>query len=341
MRPGRRNAITDVDGFLVGNADDRRIKTGVTVITAAEPFVAGVSVLGGAPGTRETDLLAPGSLVEAVDALVLAGGSAYGLDAASGVVDALQVCGRGYPVGDAAVPIVPAAILFDLLNGGDKGWSENPYGALGRAAATHVGADFKTGSVGAGAGATTRDLKGGLGTASVVTRSGYAVGALVAVNAVGTAVQPGTGCFWGAASEFGDEFGGWGSPRTPDPEWEPDPGMVGEEMGSNTTIGIIATDVAFGKAALGRIALAGQDGYARALRPSHTLFDGDLVFAASSGRLVVGDPAMAQFEIGHAAAECMTRAIARGIHDARAEKEDRLPVWRDVWGASHQPVRGK
>ncbi len=332
MRPGPRNAITDVDGFLVGNAEDREIKTGVTVFVGHEPFAAGVSVLGGAPGTRETDLLAPGSLVESVDALVLAGGSAYGLDAASGVADGLQTAGKGFAVGTALVPIVPAAILFDLLNGGDKNWSHNPYGPLGLAALRTVDEDFATGSVGAGTGATTRDLKGGLGTASAITRSGHTVGALVAVNAVGTAVHPDTGHFWAGGSEFGNEFGGSGSPGDLDPGWEPDPGGTAGEIGTNTTIGIIATDVVFDRAALGRIALAGQVGYARALRPSHTLFDGDLVFSVSNCARRPEDSAMAQFEICHAAAECMSRAIARGIHAATREVGDRLPTWQAVWG---------
>ncbi|MCY4258936.1 MAG: P1 family peptidase, partial [Rhodobacteraceae bacterium] len=261
-----------------------------------------------------------------------AGGSAYGLDAASGVVEALRAEGRGYQVGETRVPIVPSAILFDLLNGGDKAWLQNPYGPLGAEAFGTASVDFETGSTGAGTGATTRDLKGGLGTASVVTGSGYTVGSLVAVNAVGTAVQPGTGRFWAGVSEFGDEFGGQGCPQTRDPGWEPDLAGSGSEMGRNTTIGIVATDVAFGKAELSRIALGGQDGFARSLRPSHTLFDGDLVFAASSGMIRVENPAMAQFEIGHAAAECMARAVANGVFSAAEAAGDHLPVWQSVWG---------
>uniref|UniRef100_UPI003562C324 P1 family peptidase n=1 Tax=Shimia sp. TaxID=1954381 RepID=UPI003562C324 len=154
MRPGPRNLITDVAGLRVGNASNARIKSGVTVLSADTAFTCGLHVMGGAPGTRESDLLAPDKTVQKVDALVLAGGSAFGLDAAGGVADALRAQGRGFAVGDQVVPIVPGAILFDLLNGGDKGWAENPYKALGRAALAALDGAFPLGSVGAGTGAT-------------------------------------------------------------------------------------------------------------------------------------------------------------------------------------------
>ncbi|MBP7242779.1 P1 family peptidase, partial [Amaricoccus sp.] len=210
MIPGPRNLITDVAPLRVGNAAGARLKSGVTVLTAARPFTAAVHVMGGAPGTRETDLLAPGRLVEAVDAIVLAGGSAFGLDAASGVADALAAAGRGYPAGAHRVPIVPAAILFDLANGGDKGWAVNPYRGLGVAALAAAAEDFALGSAGAGTGALTASVKGGLGSASLVLASGETVGALVAVNAIGDAVVPGGREFWAGAFEIGDEFGGLG-----------------------------------------------------------------------------------------------------------------------------------
>ena len=223
MRPGPRNLITDVPGLRVGNAADARLKSGVTVLTADVPFVAGVDVRGGAPGTRETDLLAPGRTVQAIDALVLAGGSAFGLDAASGVADALRAMGRGYAAGGIRVPLVPAAILFDLANGGDKDWTENPYRRLGAAALAAAGQDFALGSEGAGTGAMTATLMGGLGSASFVTEAGTTVGALVAVNAFGSVIVPGTRAFWAGAWEIGDEFGGLGpaavrvAPFTPRP----------------------------------------------------------------------------------------------------------------------------
>jgi L-aminopeptidase/D-esterase-like protein len=208
--PGPRNAITDVAGVLVGNAGDARLKSGVTVLTAERPFVAAVDIRGGAPGTRETDLLAPGRLVPAVVAIVLAGGSAFGLAAASGVADRLRALGRGFRAGAAVVPIVPAAILFDLANGGDKGWEENPYPALGAAALAAAAEDFAIGSEGAGTGAMTATVMGGLGTASLVLEGGTTVGALVAVNAFGGVCPPGSRRFWAGVFEVGDEFGGLG-----------------------------------------------------------------------------------------------------------------------------------
>ena len=182
MEPGPRNLVTDVAGFHVGNAADTSLKSGTTVLTAEDPFTAAVHVMGGAPGTRETDLLAPDRLVQRVDALVLSGGSAFGLDAGSGVADAMAEAGRGFPVGACRIPIIPAAILFDLLNGGDKDWKENPYGRLGRQALENAGKDFEIGTAGAGTGATTANLKGGLGSASLVLGNGVTVGALVAAN---------------------------------------------------------------------------------------------------------------------------------------------------------------
>jgi L-aminopeptidase/D-esterase-like protein len=212
MRPGPRNLITDVPGLRVGQADDARLRSGVTVLLGDAPFTAGVNLMGGAPGTRETELLAPDKIVQEVDALVLAGGSAFGLDAASGVMDGLRAMGRGFPIRHMRVPIVPGAILFDLLNGGDKDWAANPYPALGRAALEAAGPDFALGTAGAGFGATTCNLKGGIGSASVVMDNGVTLGALVAVNALGSVVVPGTRHFWAAPWEMGDEYGGLGLP---------------------------------------------------------------------------------------------------------------------------------
>ncbi|MEC9102415.1 MAG: P1 family peptidase, partial [Pseudomonadota bacterium] len=276
MKPGSRNLITDVPGLRVGNAEDHKVRTGTTVLVADAPFTAGVHVMGGAPGTRETDLLAPDKTVEQVDALVLSGGSAFGLDAASGVVDRLREMGRGFAVGGMHVPIVPGAILFDLINGGDKGWAENPYKGLGRSALDAAGADFALGTAGAGTGATTANLKGGLGSASVVLPNGVTVGALVAVNALGSAIVGDGPEFWAAPLELGAEFGGLGVAQT-----YPDPHLPVTKLGShqNTTIGIVATDAQLTQAQCTRMATAAHDGYARSLVPSHTPMDGDLIFA--------------------------------------------------------------
>ncbi|KKK78725.1 hypothetical protein LCGC14_2840670, partial [marine sediment metagenome] len=191
MTPGPGNSLTDIAGLRVGHAQDATLKSGVTVVTADTPFTAAVHVMGGAPGTRETDLLAPDKTVAAVDALVLSGGSAYGLDACSGVVDALRARGRGFRVGDALIPLVPGAILFDLLNGGDKDWERNPYADLGRKALDAAAEDFALGSVGAGTGALSAMVKGGLGSASLQLPDGSMVGALVGANPVGAVTTPG------------------------------------------------------------------------------------------------------------------------------------------------------
>jgi len=328
MRPGRRNLITDVAGLKVGHSEHAGVKTGVSVLLGEAPFVAGVHVMGGAPGTRETDLLAPDRLVQEVDALVLSGGSAFGLDAASGVADALRTAGRGFEVGGQRVPIVPGAILFDLLNGGDKGWAENPYKGLGRAALEAAAEAFPLGSVGAGTGATTATLKGGLGSASLVLENGITVGALVAVNALGSAVMGGGPEFWAAPWEMEDEFGGMG-PGRDDPTCEPRPEAA---LGSCTTIAIVATDARLTQAQATRLAVAAHDGMARALVPSHTPFDGDLVFAAATGALPLPDPGFDALRLGHAAAVCLARAIARGVYHASPAPGDPRPCWQARFG---------
>ena len=324
MKPGPRNLITDVAGLTVGNAADPRLKSGATVVLADRPAVAAVSVMGGAPGTRETDLLAPDKLVQEVDAVVLSGGSAFGLDAASGVADGLRAMGRGFAVGDQSVPIVPGAILFDLLNGGDKDWAENPYKALGRAALAAAAADFAIGTEGAGAGATTDGLKGGLGSASAVLEGGLTVGALVAVNALGSVTVGGGPRFWAAPWEMADEFGGLGPADSFDPAREPRPG---KRLGEATTIAVVATDAALSQAQALRMATAAQDGLARAIVPSHTPFDGDLVFALATGRRALADPMADPFVLGHAAATVLARAVARGVFAARAEPGDLVHTW--------------
>ena len=325
MQTGPRNLITDVAGLKVGNAQDAKIKSGTTVLTAVAPFTAAVHVMGGAPGTRETDLLSPDKTVEQVDALVLSGGSAFGLDAASGVTDALRAQGRGFDVGGQTVPIVPSAILFDLLNGGDKSWSRSPYYDLGRAALAEAREDFDIGSFGAGCGATTASLKGGLGSASLVLPSGHTVGALVAVNALGDAIAPGTDRFWAAPWEIGAEFGGKGVAHYTAPSWPKT-----KLSDQNTTIAIVATDADLTKAATTRFATAAHDGMARALLPSHTPMDGDLVFGLSTGARPLQDQLADPIALSHAAATCLARAIARAVFAATPAEGDLLPCYRDL-----------
>lgn len=322
MKPGARNLITDVAGLLVGNADDAEIKSGTTVLTADAPFTAGVHIMGGAPGTRETDLLAPDRLVQKVDALVLSGGSALGLDAASGVANAFRARNRGFAVGDQNVPIVPAAILFDLINGGNKSWAENPYAALGRKALDAVSDTFEIGTAGAGFGATTATLMGGLGSASCVIGE-HTVGALVTVNALGSATVSGSRSFWAAPFEQGAEFGGLPPARSFPKD------MPATKLSQhNTTIAIVATDAPLTQAQCTRLATAAHDGMARALVPSHTPFDGDLVFAAS---LTDGQSEDATLlALCHAAATTLARAIARGVHAARPQPNNPLPCWCEL-----------
>ena len=327
MIPGPQNAITDVPGLRVGNAQDDSLKSGVTVLTADAPFTASVAVMGGAPGTRETDLLAPDKSVAKVDALVLSGGSAYGLDACSGVVAGLRAQGRGFKVGKAIIPLVPGAIIFDLLSGGDQSWSDTPYPALGRAAFDAATDRTDIGTVGAGTGAMTAMMKGGLGTASLTLDSGIVVGALVAANPMGSVTTPGDKHFWAAPFEIDGEFGGLG----------PDANAgLGRSLDSrkltamieraNTTIAIIATNATLDKAQCQRVAWAAHDGIGRACVPAHSPGDGDLVFAAATGDIALTNERDLAL-IGHAGALCLSRAIARGVHAATPAPNDLLPTW--------------
>ena len=327
-----QNLITDVAGITVGHAQDPVAATGVTVLVFDAPAVTSCAALGGAPGTRDTTLLDPEMTVEAIDALVLSGGSAFGLDAAGGVQAVLAERGRGFRIREALVPIVPQAILFDLLNGGNKGWGRSPpFFALGMAACEAAGPSFALGTVGAGYGATTATLKGGLGSASAMTAGGFTVGAIVAVNAVGGVTIGAGPHFWAAPYEVGDEFGGLGWPSP----W-PDDALRARYKGGpgeNTTIAIVATDAILGKPQARRLAVAAHDGLARAIRPAHTPLDGDLVFAAATGRLPLRDPARDLAEIALAAADCLARAVARGVHEAKALPfAGALPAWSDRFG---------
>ena len=333
-RCGENNLLTDVPGILVGNASDEQLKSGVTVVTADKPFAAAVQVSGGAPGTRETDLLAPDKLVNSVDALVLSGGSALGLDAAGGVANALRKVGRGFEVSGQKVPLVPAAIIFDLANGGDKQWDDNPYPVLGEQAWRSVADRFELGSVGAGSGALSSALKGGLGSASLLVEiadTKYTVAALVVVNPIGSVTVPGTGNFWAAAAEIDAEYGALGSAVNADPYVLPE---RKPRAGENTTLAVVATDAPLGVAQLQRLAIASHDGMARAIYPAHTPFDGDLVFAISSTPIDGSNSVNAadQMILGHSASLCVSRAIARGVFMAEKKTGDVLPTWRELWG---------
>lgn len=333
MKSGPRNLITDVTGLRVGHAQDQTLKSGVTVLTGDLPFTASCHVMGGAPGTRETDLLAPDKTVPAVDALVLSGGSAFGLDACSGVMDALHAAGRGFAVGPARVPLVPGAILFDLLNGGNKNWVKNPYRQLGRDAFAAAGVDFALGSVGAGTGAMAAMQKGGLGSASFRLEDGTTVAALVAANPVGSVTTPGEKYFWAAPFEVGSEFGGHGTdPNTgifqlPDSRKSHAMHLMATDA-ANTTIAVVATDAPLTKAQCHRMAVAAHDGMARAIVPAHTPHDGDLVFAVATDTRSAPVDDAALLVIGHAAAVCLSRAIARAIYEATPQPGDLIGCYR-------------
>ncbi len=338
--PGPLNLITDVAGLKVGQAEDAAVRSGVTVILAEDRAVCAVDVRGGAPGTRETDALAPENLVDEADAVVLSGGSVYGLAAADGVTAVLGAAAQGYRPSTAAAvpvsPIVPAAILYDLANGGDKAWGEAPpYRALGAAAMRSAGRTFRLGTAGAGYGAMSGRLKGGLGSASAVGELGFTVGAIVAVNSFGAAVAPGGRSFWAAPYEIAGEFGAVGSAAlaaAPDdwglakgPANSPGIGRV------NTTIACVATDAALTPAEAKRFAIMAQDGLARALRPAHSPFDGDVVFALATGKRPVSAPRLqAVARLGALAADCLARAIARGVYEATAWPGTAVTCWRDL-----------
>ena len=335
-KPGPRNLITDVAGILVGQAEDRDGVTGTTVVLAEAPATASVDVRGGAPGSRETELLSVDTLVDRVDAVVLSGGSAFGLDAAAGVMEWLAAAGRGFAVGSTAqcplirVPIVPGAILFDLGFPGRRMWSgEPPYRALGRSAVGTAGKEFAQGNAGAGLGATAGRLKGGIGSASLVLADGATVGALVAVNSCGSAVRPGCGRFWAADLALPGEIDP--QPGAPDTPFDAEDFSECKPLvtGANTTIAVVATDAALDKGGCRRLAMMAQDGLARAIRPIHTPFDGDAVFALATGTGPPAPPAIL-LRLGNAAADCLARAVMRAL--TMAEPLGGVPSWRQLWG---------
>jgi D-aminopeptidase len=324
-----RNLITDVPGLKVGHAEDLRLGSGATAVIFDEPAVASIDVRGGGPGTRETALLDPAQTVQGIDAITLSGGSAFGLDAASGVQAWLREQGRGFAVRTARVPIVPAAIMFDLLSGGDKDWGRYPpYRELGYAAAATAGPGFALGSVGAGTGATTVNCKGGVGSASAQSPDGSIVGALAVVNAVGSVIVGRGPWFWAAPFEIGGEFGGRGLPQSFPPE-ALEPVTKGSARAS-TTLVVVATDVALTKAEAKRLAVMAQSGLSRAIYPVHSPLDGDVLFAASTGRRPLLGDLVGLTELGTLAANVVARAIARGVFAATAlSVPGAMPSWRD------------
>ena len=330
-----KNLLTDIAGVRVGHADDATLASGVTAIIFDQPAVAAIDVRGGGPGTREGALLDLANTVERVDALVLSGGSAFGLDAGGGVQAWLAEQGRGLNVRGAVIPIVPGAILFDLLNGGDKAWGRfSPYRDLGYAAAANAGTEFALGSAGAGMGATTATLKGGLGSASAITHGGITVAAIAAVNAVGSATVGDGPWFWAAPFETGNEYGGRGLPTsfTADMLRLRAKGGAALDANENTTIAAIVTDAALTKPQAKRLAMIAQTGFARAIYPVHAPTDGDVVFAAATGEKPI-DAIAGLTELGMVAANVMARAIARGVYEATALPfPGALPAWKDRFG---------
>lgn len=326
---GRLNALTDIDGIAVGHFTAPDAASGVTVVLCPQGATAGVDVRGAAPGTRETDLLAPLNLVEKVQAIVLTGGSVYGLATADGVVRWLAEQSAGFPLEHGNVaPIVPAAALFDLGRGKSYVPPIGPeWGRLACEAATHDGVAM--GCVGAGTGAMADGIKGGLGTASEILASEITVAAIVAVNSLGSVVNPATGRVWEALLEIDGEFGALGARAVVLPA--PDPPPV-----SNTTIGVVATDALLTKAQAQKIAQMAHDGLARAIRPAHTMFDGDTIFCLATGSRPLPDSqgffaapkAQALNELGRAAADCFARAIVRAV--LKAESLGEMRAFRNL-----------
>jgi L-aminopeptidase/D-esterase-like protein len=329
------NLLTDIAGVRVGHADDAALASGVTAVVFDQPAVAAMDVRGGGPGTREGALLDVANTVERIDAIALSGGSAFGLEAGGGVQALLAEQGRGLNVRGAVIPIVPGAICFDLLNGGKKNWGRfAPYRDLGFEAAAAATTSFALGSAGAGLGALTANLKGGLGSASAKTPYGVKVAALAVVNALGTVTIGDGPCFWAAPFEIDGEYGGRGLPAafTPDMLEMRIKGGPAATAAENTTLAVIVTDAALSKTQAKRLAVMAQTGFARAIYPVHAPMDGDVVFAASTGERPI-DPLIGLTELGTVAANVVARAIARGVHAATAlPLPGALPAWRDRFG---------
>lgn len=326
-RPGALNLITDVPGLTVGHVTDDTVRSGATVVLVDGFWAAGVDVRGGGPSTRETEALAPENLVGRVHAIALAGGSVFGLGVADGVVAALSAQGRGLQLrpGSPAIPVVPAAVLHDLSNGGDKAWGlDPPYRRWGLEAVEAATRAFALGAVGAGRGAMAGLRPGGIGSASLDLGDGLVVGALVAANPIGSAHMPDGETFWAWPFEIDGEFGGH-RPQGHAPVVDPMPALsrlaaLGRaQAGANTTLAVVACNADLTTAECKRLAMMAQDGIARAVRPAHTPFDGDTVFALACGAQALPqgpDRAVQLGRLGSAAADCLARAIARAVYEA-------------------------
>ena len=329
------NLLTDITGVRVGHAGDADLASGVTAVIFDRQVVAAMDVRGGGPGTREGALLDLANTVEKIDAIALSGGSAFGLEAGGGVQAWLAEQGRGLNVRGAVIPIVPGAICFDLLNGGNKKWGRfAPYRDLGYAAAAAATTGFTLGSAGAGLGALTANLKGGIGSASAQTGNGVKVAALVVVNALGTVTVGDGPWFWAAPFEVDSEYGGRGLPATftPDMLKMRIKGGPTAAEGENTTLAVVVTDAALTKTQAKRLAMIAQTGFARAIYPVHAPMDGDVLFAAATGERPI-DPLIGLTELGMVAANVVARAIARGVYAATAlPLSGALPAWQDRFG---------
>lgn len=326
IHPGPFNALTDVAGLTVGSAEDIGVRSGVTVVLPAFSVAAAVDVRGGAPGTINTEALRPGGLIREVHGLVLSGGSAFGLEGATGLMAWLGARGRGFADWGPCIPVVAGAILFDVANGGDKGWGDvPPYRRLAQAAADGAGAEVRLGNAGAGFGAVAGQLKGGLGTASAVDEAtGATVGALVAVNSVGSVVMPGSRTMWAWHLEQAGELGGQPLPTAATGHAFATKGS----LGMNTTIGVVATDAALDHADLQRLAVMAGDGYGFAIRPIHTPLDGDTVFALATGTVPLPDRGTAVLRLGAIAADVVARAVMRAVYEAEPLGE--IPAYRSA-----------
>jgi len=330
-----KNLLTDIAGVRVGHADDAALASGVTAVIFDAPAVAAIDVRGGGPGIREGAVLDLANTVDHIHGIALGGGSAFGLEAGGGVQAWLAGQGRGFQIREAVIPIVPGAIVFDLLNGGDKKWGRfAPYRELGYTAAAAASHDFALGSAGAGFGATTANFKGGLGSASAMTPGGVRVAALVVVNAVGSVTVGDGPWFWAAPFEIDGEFGGRGLP----PSFMPQmlamrlKGATAATAAENTTLAVVVTDAILTKPQARRLAMIAQTGFARAIYPVHAPLDGDVLFAAATCEKPI-DPLVGLTELGMVAANTVARAIARGVYEAAALPfPGALPAWKDRFG---------
>ena len=331
MGVGAKNLITDVSGLSCGSVFDTHLRSGVSVILPDEGSTAACHVSGGAPGVIGHDVLESGNIVERIDGLFLSGGSVYGLASGAGMVDWLGVRARGFRFAGLenvpSAPIVCGAILFDLNNSGNKDWGKRsepaPYYALAQKACEGASKDsFPLGNFGAGYGAVAGSIKGGLGSASYITEEGFEVGALVAVNSFGSVIDPRTGKLWASALELDEEMGGeMGSAERTKKELDIfADSKAHPRVGTNTVIAICATNAIITSGEAKRLAIMAQDGIARACRPAHTLFDGDSVFVVATGKKVIEESMrhISLTKIGGLLADCLTRAIGRGVWEAES-----------------------